>query len=109
MMLQSARTRLADQRQQRIKEYDSKCKELIKEHERKQRVTQKLGLDFHIFEQDEDGLPIGSIPVRSQTAKNAASKTSTQVDTAGANATSSPVRRKNDLERKKNFKQIDAW
>ena len=39
MMLQSARSRLADQRQQRIKEYDSKCKELIKEHERKQRVT----------------------------------------------------------------------
>ena len=75
LMLRSARTRLADQRSQRIKEYDSKCKELIKEQERKQKNTQKLGLDYHIFEQDDDGLPTNSnIPVRSQTAKNAVSK-----------------------------------
>ena len=51
--IRSARTRIADQKRARIKAYDEECKEKIIDHLKKQKVTQKLGLDFSIFENDD--------------------------------------------------------
>ena len=65
------KSRLASERSAKVKAYDMRSKGLIEDHLRKQKVTQKLGLDYHIFEEGDD---LGRLPIKSrvQTTKAAA-------------------------------------
>ena len=62
-MAQPRTARVTDARRERIKAFDRQCKERIEEHLNKQKHTQTLGLDFHIFD-DPDGVTPIAPPAR---------------------------------------------
>ena len=52
------RSKQLDDRRRKIRDYDEKCKQMIEEHLQTQKKSHKLGLDYHIFEDDNPRGPL---------------------------------------------------